>query len=112
MDTSRRSGTHLPIAVTMGEPAGIGGEIALRAWIKRTPNGPTFFVIDDPARLAAIAKQFALPCRVVPIGSAADAAPAFADGLPVLPLAAPVAGVTLGRPDPHTGKAVVASIDA
>jgi 4-hydroxythreonine-4-phosphate dehydrogenase len=111
MDAPRRSGAHLPVVLTMGEPAGIGGEIALKAWLKRTPNGPAFFAIDDPDRLAAVARQFALPCPVVPITGTADAAPAFADGLPVLPLAAPVAGVTLGCPDPRTANAVVASID-
>jgi 4-hydroxythreonine-4-phosphate dehydrogenase len=25
----------LPLAVTMGEPAGIGGEIAMKAWLGR-----------------------------------------------------------------------------
>ena len=37
----------LPLALTMGEPAGIGGEITLKAWLGRTP-APIFFAIDDP----------------------------------------------------------------
>ena len=43
------------IAVTSGEPAGIGGEIALKAWATRDAQTPAFFIIDDPERLRAIA---------------------------------------------------------
>ena len=43
----------LPVALTMGEPAGIGGEIALKAWLRgRSQSVPDFFTIDDPARIA------------------------------------------------------------
>ncbi len=41
-----------PLAVTMGEPAGIGGEIILKAWRQ---GGQPFFCIDDPDRLRRIA---------------------------------------------------------
>jgi 4-hydroxythreonine-4-phosphate dehydrogenase len=37
-----------PIAVTMGEPAGIGGEILLLAWRRRRAGDPVFFALDDP----------------------------------------------------------------
>ncbi|MGC2521035.1 MAG: 4-hydroxythreonine-4-phosphate dehydrogenase, partial [Stellaceae bacterium] len=43
---------ELPLALTMGEPAGIGGEIALKAWLGRAEGVPVFYVIDDPERLA------------------------------------------------------------
>ena len=42
-----------PLALTMGDPAGIGGEIALAAW--RQGGVPPFFVIDDADRLALLA---------------------------------------------------------
>jgi 4-hydroxythreonine-4-phosphate dehydrogenase len=46
-----------PVAITMGEPAGIGGEIALLAWAnRRKAKLPPFFLLDDPARLAALAQ--------------------------------------------------------
>ena len=32
----------LPLALTMGEPAGIGGEIALQAWLRRGAGVPPF----------------------------------------------------------------------
>jgi len=44
-----------PLAVTMGEPAGIGGELSLKAWSMRRRGDRPFFVLDDAARLAALA---------------------------------------------------------
>jgi len=107
----RLSQSSLPIAVTMGEPAGIGGEIVLKAWIQRTATTPAFFAIDDPAHLESIAAGFGLTCRIVPIAKASEAGAAFANGLPVLPLSQALGATTLGKPDPATGRAVVASID-
>ena len=34
----------LPLALTMGEPAGIGGEIALKAWLGRADRVPPFYL--------------------------------------------------------------------
>ena len=40
----------LPLALTMGDPAGIGGELTLAAWERaRHGAGPVFVVLDDPA---------------------------------------------------------------
>jgi len=47
----------LPLALTMGEPAGIGGEIALKAWLRRGDGVPPFYLIGDPDRLAALAAR-------------------------------------------------------
>ena len=47
----------LPLAVTMGEPAGIGGEITLKAWLGRGDGIPPFYLIDDPKRIAALARR-------------------------------------------------------
>src|SRR5690606_11413787 len=38
-----------PLALTMGEPGGVGPEIALAAWRALRPQGPVFFLIADPA---------------------------------------------------------------
>ena len=46
----------LPLALTMGEPAGIGGEIALKAWMRRGEGIPPFYLVDHPERLAKLAK--------------------------------------------------------
>jgi 4-hydroxythreonine-4-phosphate dehydrogenase len=101
-----------PIAVTMGEPAGIGGEITLRAWNLRQNQGPAFFVIDSLARLKAVGKTLNIEMPVERIESPAQAADVFSRALPVLEI--PEAANTmffLGLPEPGTAKAVIASID-
>ncbi|MGQ3074539.1 MAG: 4-hydroxythreonine-4-phosphate dehydrogenase PdxA [Ferrovibrionaceae bacterium] len=96
-----------PLALTMGDPAGIGAEIALKAWSDRARHGlPPFFLIDDPARLAAMAPDTPLRQIVEP----EDAANAFADALPVLPVSLPCPA-TAGQPDPRNAPAVIAAID-
>ena len=45
----------------MGEPAGIGGEIALKAWLRRGEGVPAFYLIDDPHRLTALAASQIAP---------------------------------------------------
>ena len=96
----------------MGDPAGIGGEIALRAWAARREGAPTFCIIDDVARLAAIAERFGISCPVVSITTPDQAAAVFVRALPVLqpehPLATPVA---LGQPNSAAAAAVIGAID-
>ena len=94
-----------PLAVTMGEPAGIGGEITLAAWRRLAGRGPAFLVIDDPQRLRGLAGD--VPVEV--ISDPADATRVFKDALPILPLGQRVAAVP-GRADPRNGAAVIASI--
>jgi 4-hydroxythreonine-4-phosphate dehydrogenase len=102
----------LPLALTMGEPAGIGGEITLKAWLQRAAERlPPFLVIDDPARLERLAQThgWAVPLKVVTAPE--EAVGHFATALPVLPLALPAA-VTAGRPDPANTAAVIHSIES
>ncbi|MBN8873537.1 MAG: 4-hydroxythreonine-4-phosphate dehydrogenase PdxA [Rhodospirillales bacterium] len=106
MDAAARVGK--PLALTMGDPAGIGGELTLRAWAALRQTGPAFVALDDPARLRALATRLGLdvPIRVV---DSADAA-GFAEALPVLPV--PLAAEPVpGKPDPANAAAVVASIE-
>jgi 4-hydroxythreonine-4-phosphate dehydrogenase len=101
-----------PIAVTMGEPAGIGGEVTLKAWQARKADGPAFFVIDDPKRLADLAAYLGLPIPIAAINAPASAAAFIGAALPVLPLPAMAgATVTAGKPSAATAKAVIAAID-
>jgi len=100
-----------PIALTMGEPAGIGGEIALKAWQMRASRRlPAFFVIDDPARLSALAASLNLDVRVREIAGPAEAAREFPDALPVLPQAL-FRPARPGHPDPVNAPAVIAAIE-
>jgi 4-hydroxythreonine-4-phosphate dehydrogenase len=94
-----------PLALTMGDPAGVGGEIAVAAWtaLRADPAGPRFFAIDDPARLAA------LGAPVAEIAHPSEARAVFARALPVLPepLAVPARP---GRPDAANAPATVRSV--
>ena len=74
----------LPLALTMGEPAGIGGEIALKAWLRRRDSAlPPFYVIDDPARLIRLAGTLGCDVPVRPVETTEQALSTFADALPV-----------------------------
>jgi 4-hydroxythreonine-4-phosphate dehydrogenase len=100
----------LPLALTMGEPAGIGGEIALKAWRRRGEGVPPFYAIDDPDRLAALAKRLGWDVPVRAIAAPEEASTVFQEALPVLP----IGGTPLaepGRPDPADAPLVVRSID-
>ncbi len=101
----------LPLAVTMGEPAGIGGEIALKAWLARAEGLPVFYLRDDPERLAALAMQLDWPVPVRAIDAPGEAAELFATALPVVPLGRSPGGRP-GHPDPTDAPAIIASIDA
>lgn len=99
------------LALTMGEPAGIGGELALMAWMaRRTETVPPFLAIDDAKRLGALARRLGFDVPLTQIGNVAEAAGLFDSALPVLPLAVPER-VEPGHPEPGNGRAVLASID-
>jgi len=54
------SATPRPIAMTMGEPAGIGVEIAVKAWNRRgIYDLPPFYLIADPDHVREAAKAVA-----------------------------------------------------
>lgn len=102
MTTSR-----LPLALTMGEPAGIGGDIALAAWGRRTQEAlPPFFIIDDVDRLRSLAGE---AVRVTAIDSPEQAAALFDQALPVLHRPLP-AKAEPGVLNTVNGPAVIAAI--
>jgi 4-hydroxythreonine-4-phosphate dehydrogenase len=78
-----------PLALTLGEPAGIGPDITLAAWLRRRElDLPPFYVLADPQCLARRAKRLGLdiPIEIV---IPANAAAAFARALPVVELGCP-----------------------
>ena len=86
----------------MGDPAGIGGELTVRAWQTLHRDGPCFVALDDPQRLTGV--------PIVEVTSPDAARAVFADALPVLPirLASPARP---GHPDKANARAVIASIE-
>lgn len=97
----------LPLAVSMGDPAGIGAEITLAAWASGRSTHP-FFFIGDPAQLAPLAARTGVPLSNITDPGAAVLA--FPTALPVLPMALSAPAMP-GRPDPANAPAVVAAID-
>ncbi|MGE3782598.1 MAG: 4-hydroxythreonine-4-phosphate dehydrogenase PdxA [Alphaproteobacteria bacterium] len=100
----------LPLALTMGEPAGIGGEIAIKAWLRRGEGVPPFYVIDNPERLAAVAYRGNWNIPIVAIDVVSDAGAAFAQALPVRPIGGRIRARP-GHPDPADGPLVVRAIE-
>ncbi|MBV1704545.1 MAG: 4-hydroxythreonine-4-phosphate dehydrogenase PdxA, partial [Hyphomicrobiales bacterium] len=97
-----------PLALTLGDPAGIGPEIALKRWLARKDGDPAFFLLADPdaTSRAARALGFDAPlARVAP----EEAAGAFARALPVVPLGVAYEGAP-GRPSRADAAATVESI--
>ena len=99
-----------PIAITMGEPAGIGGEISLKAWLLRDQIETPFFMIDDPNRLLSLSEKLELDVPITTISSSTQAADVISYSLPVFPLGASI-HTTPGIPSTDTAWAVTTSID-
>ena len=102
------TGDVAPLAMTMGDPAGIGPELALAAWRDRTPSAP-FVVFAAPGALAAAAKRAGLTVPIVEIDPAGARA-AFAKGLPVVPLNKAVEDAP-GRPSAANAAATIELIE-
>ena len=88
-----------PLAVSIGDPAGIGPEIIAESWARRREYGlAPFFVVDGAGVLEAAAKARGLAMPVERVGSPSQAEHVFADALPVL--GTEDGAYTAGRPDP------------
>lgn len=75
-----------PIALSIGDPSGIGPDIALTAWALREKHSlPPFFILADPVLLTNRARQLGLD---IPLGicQPSEAARRFCHYLPVVPL--------------------------
>ena len=95
-----------PLALTLGDPAGIGPEIVVKAWTALHAHGPAFLVVGDYAVLAATAGAG----PVQRVSTAEAALKAFPSALPVLdlPLAA---AVTPGQPSAAAAPAIIQWIE-
>ncbi len=98
-----------PLALTIGEPAGIGPDIAIAVWRRRAELAlPPFYLIADPTYIAARAERLgaALPIRTV---APHEAAAVFASALPVVALDLAITAAP-GRPDATSAPAAIAAI--
>ncbi len=98
-----------PLALTLGEPAGIGPDITIAAWLRRHElKLPAFYLLGDEATVARRAKALGVDVRIAGVRSD-QAAAAFADALPVVATGvAATAGP--GRPDDSSAPAALSSI--
>jgi len=99
-----------PLALTMGDPAGIGGELTLRAWQARRGGDRCFVALDDPDRLRRLARDMILDVPVATVATIGAVPAAFPDALPVLPIRLAIPARP-GQPDGKNAAAVVASIE-
>ena len=97
------------MALTQGDPSGIGVEIALKCWARRAELAAPFYLLADPAHVEAVARSLGIDAPVV-IVQPAGAASVFARALPVAPLENRVHGAP-GAPDPRDAPATLESIE-
>jgi 4-hydroxythreonine-4-phosphate dehydrogenase len=98
------------LALTMGDPAGIGGELTLRTWRALLHTQHCFVALDDPDRLAALAATMGCDVPIRVLTDTAGAAAMFRDALPVIPVRLANPAVP-GRPDKANARAVIGSIE-
>jgi 4-hydroxythreonine-4-phosphate dehydrogenase len=98
-----------PLALTIGEPAGIGPDITLTAWLRRNElKLPAFYLLGDRNFMQRRAAALGLEVRFADV-QAEGALDAFADALPVVATGHP-ATAQPGRPDDSSAGAATASI--
>jgi 4-hydroxythreonine-4-phosphate dehydrogenase len=98
-----------PLALTLGEPAGIGPDVALAAWLRRRElDLPPFYLLGDRDFLAARAMAIGIDVTFADV-TPASASAAFADALPVVSTGHAITAQP-GRPDASSAPAVIASI--
>lgn len=74
-----------PLAVSLGDPAGVGPELLAEAWALRQAHSlPPFFAVHGANVLAAAAKQRDVEVPIQRIDDPAQAGEVFAHALPVL----------------------------
>jgi 4-hydroxythreonine-4-phosphate dehydrogenase len=100
-----------PLALTIGDPAGIGPDITLLAWQARVRGRiPPFALLGDPGVLAARAVALGIDVPIETVDGIDVASACFARALPVLPV--PIVGpVVPGCPDEAAVPAVKQSIE-
>jgi 4-hydroxythreonine-4-phosphate dehydrogenase len=98
-----------PLALTMGEPGGVGTDLTLVVWRDHERLGvPPFYLLADPDFVADRARQLGMDCPIASV-EPRDAATVFDAALPVVPLQTKVSAPP-GRADPTNATAVVEAI--
>lgn len=95
-----------PIAVSLGDPAGIGPEIVAKAWLARDTQAlPAFVAVGD-----ARALEQAASAPVLRVGSLGEAQSVFAEAVPVLHLDG-AGTIVSGKPDVHGARSALHALE-
>ena len=98
-----------PLALTLGEPAGIGPDITIKTWLRRNElKLPAFYLLGDRDLLSRRAKALGLEIKFADV-RAEEALDTFADALPVV-TTGHAASARPGQPDDTSADATIASI--
>lgn len=114
-ETSKPDDSHqecqAPLAITMGDPAGIGPDITLAAWQHRNKRLlPRFALYACPECLHQRARELRLDIPIKTIEKIGDATDVFASALPIIPI--PLAKpAEAGSPDTQNATAILSSIE-
>lgn len=98
-----------PLLITQGDPAGIGLELSLMAWLNRKRHELSpFALVADPAHISDIVRSFKwdIPIKEASVEEICDI---FPNALPIIPLESRVY-TRLGHPDPASAAATLESI--
>lgn len=99
----------LPLALTLGEPAGIGPDLTIQLWRRRVElRLPAFYLIADPEFIRQRARVLGADVTLSLV-TPAQAATTFARALPIVALDASITA-SPGAPDASSAPAAIASI--
>lgn len=99
----------LPLALTLGEPAGIGPDLTVKIWQRRAElRLPPFYLIADPEFIMQRARLLGVSIATSVV-TPAQASETFARALPIVALDCAVTAGP-GKPDASSAPAAIASI--
>ncbi|RCK32616.1 4-hydroxythreonine-4-phosphate dehydrogenase [Thalassospira xiamenensis] len=100
-----------PIAMTLGEPGGIGPELAIKAWLARADhNLPPFFILGPKTIMDQTIESLGLRVKTKVIDEASQTGQFFEDALPVLEIPGNVEDIKPGTASSKTASVVIDSI--
>jgi 4-hydroxythreonine-4-phosphate dehydrogenase len=100
----------LSLALSLGDPAGIGPELIAEAWVRREAERLSpFFVAGCPEVLRAAAATRGIDLPIAPVTDLADPAASFATALPVLRVGN--ATYRPGQPDQQGARLAIQSLE-
>ncbi|TGP15280.1 4-hydroxythreonine-4-phosphate dehydrogenase PdxA [Mesorhizobium sp. M2D.F.Ca.ET.233.01.1.1] len=103
--------TDAPLALSVGDPSGVGPEIAIAAWRAGDSAGvPPFYLLADPALIEARARLIGANLAIAET-LPGQAAHHFARALPIVPLQARHVD-SPGEPDPANAAGTIEAIDS